>query len=255
MEGARISLRLEPEGHYVALDTFASALGNLHHLLHSLQVAVPGQAVNWIVTDLKIGSAYTVIEPVGDPQAGLTISMLAINGLEAMERLEVPALFPQESIEAARRLAEISTKAKIRTFISGFSRQLELTSRTITTAQEFFGTIWEDMGTIEGTLEIISVQSGYLFAIYDAISQKRIECHFKSEQLDRIKAALGRRVLVTGSIRYNRRGETLSVRVDEVNIIAEDQTLPSVEKMAGLAPEITDGLSITEYLRRLRDEH
>jgi len=36
--------------------------------------------------------------------------------------------------------------------------------------------------------------------------------------------------------------------------LRDDENLPSIEEMAGVAPNITNGLPLEDYLRRLKDE-
>ncbi|HUW65687.1 MAG TPA: hypothetical protein VMW83_13540 [Spirochaetia bacterium] len=256
MEDARLSLHLEPESHYVGLDIFVSVLDNFQRLLHGLRIPSSSHSVEWVITDLRVNSAHATIEPVGDVQAGIAASMLVIKGLEAMEHLEIPAFFSDESVEAVRKLSDIAKKYKMRTYISGLDHQLELTDRTSSVADQFLdGSYWEDYGSVEGSLEMISVHQGCQFNIYEYISGKRIQCHFKRDQFEVIKTSLGCRVLVVGLIRYNHRGEVLMAKADDVSVLAGDVELPSIDKMAGSVPDISGGLTTSEHIRRLRDEY
>ena len=52
---------------------------------------------------------------------------------------------------------------------------------------------------------------------------------------------------------YNVRGEPLSVNVDKLRVLKEENELPSIDDMLGMAPDITGDLTTEDYIRRLRD--
>lgn len=259
MQNARLTLHLEPEeGHYVPLDTFVGALTHFRRMLRGLGTSVPGQrqGLTWLVTDLQIGSALAAVDPVGDAETGLTKSTIAMQGLDALEHEQPPApSFPIESMEAARDLADLGEKAKIRTFIRGLDRRLQVTGKTAMTANRLLVVaVWEDLGTVEGSLEMVTVHERYQCNIYESITGRRVECYFKAEDLDIIKAGLGRRVQARGLVRYTGRGDILSVRADHIDILPEEHQLPSIGDVVGLVHDISEGLTTEQHIRRLRDE-
>jgi hypothetical protein len=61
------------------------------------------------------------------------------------------------------------------------------------------------IGSIDGTLEIISIHNRPRFTIYGR-NALRVECLFPEAMLPDVKAALGERVSIRGRIRYRRDG-------------------------------------------------
>jgi hypothetical protein len=61
------------------------------------------------------------------------------------------------------------------------------------------------MGSIDGTLEIISIHNRPRFTIYGR-NALRVECLFPEAMLSQVKAALGERVAIRGRISYRRDG-------------------------------------------------
>lgn len=256
MEEAKLTLELRPEGHYVVLDTFIEALEDLRRMLRSISVSSATKPMDWLVTGLQIGSAIAAVEPTGDPAEGLAVSQMAILGLEALERDGTPPhSFPPDAIEAAGHLAELMARTKTRASISGLSRHLELTARTAKAAERLLDVaVWEDLGSVEGSLEMVSVHSGYTCNVYERHTGRRVPCYFRREHIDKVTGLLGRQTVVFGLVRYNRRGDTLSVTMDDIAPVPGDDDLPSIRDMIGLAPDITGGLTTEEFIRRLRDD-
>jgi hypothetical protein len=107
---------------------------------------------------------------------------------------------------------------------------------------------------VEGRLELVSIHVGARrFNVYHAITQKAIRCNLPTEIEDDVVRNLGRRVIVSGTVSYNERGEPISVDVHHFRPLKEENDLPSVADMLGMAPDITGNLTTEEYIRQLRD--
>jgi len=249
-----LTVTLGPE---VGLHTFATALDKLANFLRDLEPARPEGKLRWFVADLGRGSARVSVRAHGDPRVAAIISRRAFDGLRALENAEdLPRAFPLEAVEAASAFLQIVAKDRLRAVVEADGQEQELTNRALLTAQGLLRTVvWEDLGSIEGSLETITVHGGNQFNLWEAVTGRRVECYFRADQLEDVKAALGRRVRVEGRIRYNRRGEFTSIEVRSLEIIPRDEDLPPLDEMAGIAPNITGDLSSEDYVRRLRDEH
>lgn len=258
MKDPKLTLKLDPEGHYVDLNTFVDALGYFRRMLNGLRqiTTQEGKPLEWLVTDLQVGSAVAAVEPKDDAVAGFHAAQVVMDGLQALERSEVPPpAFSEDSIQAAKALVEITGRAKVRSLVSGAEQRLEITSKTMATAVQLLDTaVWEDFGTIEGSLEMVTLRDRYQCNVYEAITGRKVPCHFKRGQLDTVRAALGERVCVTGLVRYNRHGQVLSMRAEDFVIIPSDARLPTIDELAGIDPGFTGGLSAEEYVRRLRND-
>lgn len=113
---------------------------------------------------------------------------------------------------------------------------------------------WEAWGSVEGYLQMVSIRHSPVCSIYDSLTDHRIECRYPDDMFSQVKEALGKRVLASGDLRHDRRGYVRSIRLHSLVAFPDDNELPTVESTAGIAPGITGGLSVTEYVRRLRDE-
>lgn len=254
----RLTIHLEPEGHYVSLDTFAAAIQDLKQMVRGLRPPLPDHEgpVKWLVTQLEIGSATVAAEPVADPLVSDTLLTLVCKGVEALERDEdPPAYFGREAIAAVKSMVETAVRDQTRvTFISNGNRT-SVTERTVATAKRILEVIvWEDYGSVDGTLEVVNLHSGYQCNVYDGLTGRRVQCYFRESDLDRVREALGRRVAVTGWVRYNRHGDVLSLRAESFDIFPDQKTLPTVDDILGIAPNLTGGVPAEVHVRRLRDD-
>src|SRR6266566_9497591 len=69
-------------------------------------------------------------------------------------------------------------------------------------------------GTIEGRLETLNVHSTNAFTIYDVLTDGKTLCEFPESMYAQAYAAVRKRVLVTGRIKFNRDGDTVSMIVE-----------------------------------------
>jgi len=119
------------------------------------------------------------------------------------------------------------------------------------------GTHYKSLGSIEGRIELVSVHKGSKrFTLYHIRTGKAIKCNLPPEvEADVWSAAeQRRRVGVSGLISYNIIGEPLSVLVKgPLRFFKTEEELPTSEKLAGIAPDITGDLSTEDFVRSLRD--
>lgn len=92
----------------------------------------------------------------------------------------------------------------------------------------------ETIGSVEGTLEAISIHGQPYFNVFDAVTGHAVRCNFPQNIFEAAKAALGKRVLVRGVILSRPDGKRTSVRVRELEVFPDASELPTVEMMRGV---------------------
>ena len=111
----------------------------------------------------------------------------------------------------------------------------------------------KSIGAIEGRLELALVSGKvHWFNVCHAITGNTVKCELSEGLVDEFASNLGRRVIVSGLVSYNATGEPISIAVDRIRAFKEENTLPSIDDMIGLAPDITGELTTEEYIRELR---
>lgn len=113
----------------------------------------------------------------------------------------------------------------------------------------------ECIGFIEGLLEQINIHEGAnTFHIYPEVGPRKVACHFPGALLDDAIFAVGRKVEVTGTMKY-RQGANFphAIAVTAIDSFPPDDELPDWNDLRGRAPDATGGLSSEAFVRELRD--
>ena len=85
---------------------------------------------------------------------------------------------------------------------------------------------------------------------WEVLTDYRVDCVLDGEHLEGVKQYLGKRVGVTGRIRY-RHGKPLSIQVTAIREFKDRHELPQPSDLGKL--DITGGKSSEEFVRDLRD--
>lgn len=105
------------------------------------------------------------------------------------------------------------------------------------------------LGSITGTLDTISTRGKInKFQLLDPVSRRPVSCQFASDQIEDIKDALQRRVVVTGIVVRNSSGQPLRVEDAQFSVLAKSEPLTN---LVGLDPDFTGGLSMPDYWERV----
>lgn len=110
-------------------------------------------------------------------------------------------------------------------------------------------------GVLDGMLEQINIHLGAnTFHIYPEIGPRKVTCNFPSRLYDDAIAAVGRKVEISGILRY-RSGAQFphQIAVSGIEVFPNDNELPDWEDLLGIAPNATGDLSSEAFVRELRD--
>ena len=262
-------LRIRVQGNLgeIPADTFVSAINNTLRVLRDLDRRSSSDrrgTLQWVISGLSGGSTVVELDTVvmrGDEDFSELVHRKYVSGIERIARERAtPEWFTADDMATIRQLA----RSLIRQGASGLdftdtdsNQAAEITRKETRILQELVGTHHKAFGSIEGRIELVSIhRSRRRFNLYHAITNKSIRCNLP-EQLEDVvfQAAQDRsRVIVSGLISYNAKGETISVAVNKpIRCLRLEHELPSPEKMLGIAPDITVDLSTEDYVRSLRD--
>lgn len=112
------------------------------------------------------------------------------------------------------------------------------------------------IGTLKGRLRRADAGgSRGKFRIDSLMGSESAQCAFPAGKEEEFRHAIGRKVLASGELHYPA-GSNLprSIKVETVEILPEDDELPSLADLRGIAPDITGDLSSEEFVRMLRDD-
>jgi hypothetical protein len=158
-------------------------------------------------------------------------------------------------LENVRGLAN-PVGSKVRTCALMFDdAHFDLTAQVAQLAHAALAVEEECEGSIEGMLEQINVHLGAnTFHVYPVVGPKKVACRFPPPLYDDAVSALGRRVQVSGTMRYRARANhPHQVAVKAIEVYPVDRELPDWEDLRGRAPEATGTLNSEDFVRELRD--
>ncbi len=115
------------------------------------------------------------------------------------------------------------------------SKPQTLDNSIIKNIQDIIGVASQAYGSVEGKLEVVSKRHGLSFVITDLLTDKAVKCIFKDEELlEKVFESWDKRVSVYGLIRYNKRGEIISILVDDFRILLDKNKLPTSRDVLGI---------------------
>ena len=261
----KLQLALRGEG--ISVARLATALHELSRILQDIDVEVSGKiTLAWGITGLRLNGAIIETSPrpirEGTPDFGPKVIHAFVSGMREINTKPArPQYFTDEVLVRAKKLASLLNDGVERVSISDEEHPTPviITQRLAANVDELIGVKDLYLGSVEGRLEILSVHGGFSFAVYDALTGRKVICQSNPETLKEIidtlgSDVLGARVLVTGEVRTDVRGHPISVSVDNYRVLRETSDLPQVEDVKGILSDSEfDATEFGDYLRGDRD--
>lgn len=173
----------------------------------------------------------------------------AIDGDDDLSRIDSEILADMRAL--ARPVGKQVKSAALR--FDG--EEFRLTERVYSRTDQALAVTEECDGTFDGMLEQINIHLGAnTFHIYPIIGPRKIACTFPAALYDDAVAAVGRRVEVSGLLRY-RAGADFPHQIfaREIRVFPNEDSLPDWEDLRGIAPDATGSLTSEAFVRELRD--
>jgi hypothetical protein len=258
-------LRLTVEGKLgeISFETFVAVVRNSLDILTNLDSAVsiqPRGSLDWFITEMSSGSLMVSIEArskLPDVDYSPKVIQAFVSGLaHIQEERTTPPYFSDYDLRKAHNIAR-----SLRKDGTNVVRVTDVEQRNTATIEsgisenlsQLVNVRYQEVGSIEGRLEMISIHGSPRFAAWHSVTQHSIRCRFHAgELLQKIKEALGRRVVVYGTVHFNYQHEPIRVDVEDLDILPREEELPLPKDLRGIAPDFTGDLTTQEYLRSLR---
>lgn len=110
------------------------------------------------------------------------------------------------------------------------------------------------IGSVTGTLESINVHGKREASLYNELDRRRVVVSFPEADYTRVHTALRRRVEVFGVVQEDADGRPIRLRLQDLEVLLNDDQLPSLGSLAGSMPDLTGGGTAEEHLARNRRE-
>ena len=258
---AQLRLKLEGRPKQISMDSFLKVMKEIPELLRELDCAVSRNrsgTLDWVVSDLKTGSAYVEIESQvirGREDFAKQVAQYFTDGLsQIINEAVTPPLFSTGSIRRILRITR-NLKAIDRQGLIVSSPDVEgralLTSDVEPILRKLLSVHYRDIGAVEGRLDLVSLRPRR-FDIYDPVRRRVVKCDLPKQLEHLVKENLGEIVEVFGVISFNAQAEPLNIEVERLRALGDKKNLPSIEDILGMAPDFTGDLSTEEFIRVIR---
>jgi hypothetical protein len=234
------------------------------------EIAEPGSLpIQYEVADLTHQSPATVAVELIPPEKGMDVTALVADRfVERIKHIKAGVFeenIASEMLEPYRRIGpsvqRIHKKQKeplkqrlSLVSIATESDKVDITEPLEPEIEKFVGPDELEYGSVSGDLELINIHANVnTFRIYPIVGAKKIDCHFKKTDLQKAISGIGKYVEVHGELRSKQRDRfPYAINATEIEVFPEENELPSILDLKGIAPQATGDLASEEFVRRLR---
>lgn len=238
------------------LDAIRTSLNKLEeHLTHSER-----GAVYYRVVDLKHSSPATVVlDAIPLDTAAQDITALVVDkflsGIRNIQSGISPPGFGYELLESFKKIAAPLKKRVAQLSITTDVESVSVTGDIAEDIDKIVGPDEVVRGSVSGILEYFNIHAGVNhLRIYPIVGARKIDCHFPKELLPKALAGVTKYVSIEGELRY-KRSEPFAYAIDasDIEIFPDEDDLPTLLDLRGIAPEATGNLSSEEFVGQMRD--
>jgi hypothetical protein len=267
-------LRLDIEGdaNRIPYRSFIQVASNSLGILNDLDYAYSrkhGATLDWYVKNLsKNGSlrieVYSRVKTkkrVHYEDFSSQVADSFVSGFRVLEEEgKSPALLTESGMKKARVLTNLIGNNGLQSLVAtapDTQKETEITRKSAAHIEQLIPVASQSIGSVEGTLEVISIHRSNRFIVYEQRTGKAVSCFYgKLPLLDVVTDALGKRVVASGELSRNAKGEPIKLKLnDESQLkVFGSAAYPSYEllKLSGSDPEFTGDMSTEEFIRNTR---
>lgn len=259
---AKLALTIKGMLGAISLESFVTVINNSLDILKDLDSVIsrqPRGSLDWIIERVSADSIGIEIESKArDPKIdyGRKVAEVYSDGMEIIRSEGItPPYFSDYCLRRVWEVAKVlrgdgANALEIRDLIR--HKSTEFDAQIATTASQLMGYSYKSFGSVEGTIEMISIHKPARFNVYHSISLHAVRCNLREEDIERVRDALGRRVVVSGLVSYNTKDEPKSIMVEELEVIPTEDELPTIDEFVGSDPNYTGDMTTEEYIRSIR---
>lgn len=214
------------------------------------------EPVRFAIAEMHASAPTLSISPVAAlPEHGARVVAAYMQTAEALEeRGDHPPYIDAPTLQSFRKLARYVGDGLGGIAITGREVRVTVTRRLERAVNRLLGMVLKTRGSFTGRLEYINAHRGLKCRIYPRTGPSYVECRFGPELLPEMAAGLKRSVTVSGTLYYlGFQAFPYRIDADDVVVRPADDELPTIWDLWGLAPDVTGGVPVEEYVRGLRD--
>lgn len=224
--------------------------------------------VEWYMNDLSFNGAlkievYSRVRTLKRKQLPDVSPAVADSFVEGFEMLEhqgrSPRYFSMTGMARAAKMTDVLGQSSARAIVAQVvdrETSVEITQASVRNLRELLPESYKAIGSVEGTLEAISIHRNTMFVVYESLFGKAVTCRsVGAEILNKLKESLGKRVRVQGLVSRNARSEPRSVMLysaSDLQVFGDDLEILPLQSLGGSDPHFTGSLSTEDFIGEIR---
>jgi hypothetical protein len=267
-----LTFQILNSGAEVSAKTFRDAVKHALYLLGEFDAGISQRSrgiLNWYVrridtTESATEGALTIsfvshLKPLkkkytAPPDIAPRVTRTFLSGVEDLEEhCRIPPYLSGVGMERAGEMADLLRKngAKGFRFVSD-DKAVEVTGKTSDNVGKLLSIRRTSIGSVEGRLEGINIHRNLRVILYHAVTKRAVSCLFDPLQLDLVKNALGKRVVVSGELKKNLNGDTVRIEHPQLEVLEGRNRfqLPDVGEIG--KPDFEEAETTREYMELIR---
>jgi hypothetical protein len=216
--------------------------------------------VYYRVVDLSHNSPVTcVLEAVPIREESSELSKRVVNNFiknlrQINTKGRVPSRVDSIALESYKELGAMLDKNISSIKISNSSVDVTVDKSFNSKVESIIGPDEISNGSLTGNLEWINLHNANTFNIYPVVGAKKVKCHFPREMKETVISAIDKYVRVYGELRYKSRDNfPYAMNVEDLEILPDDNDLPNLFDLRGIAPQATGDLNSLDFIYSIRD--
>jgi hypothetical protein len=257
-------LKIILQGDRLEMQAFLDAVGHFASILTGVDKTASGgpRTLRWRLRTLRYQSPAVigaVAEPIRTdaPDLSRLVGRAVVTGVRSLaerERRPRPQYFSDDTLEAAKALAELAGKHGVESVSiveeneSPTVSPVLITMQVAASVEDLIGIKSEGLGAVEGKLEVVSSRNGLHCNVYDRVTGIAVKCTFSDDLKRKVLDAFEQWVIAHGTVKRDASGKPRQLVLRDLEPIPSAADLP--QSILGLDSNYTEGMSPEEWIRK-----
>lgn len=233
-------ITLELDEDEITVAEFMSAVENFVGLVREVSKRLDANAPKEWLVKVYPGSAGVGLYPKpGQSSAALhAVRTAVLDGMDALANGRRPAKYTDKAITHAKNISKLFERRQRPTssvrLWSGNDKSISVKKQVATEAAKLLDPVFEDYGSVEGRLEVVTAHGKFECTIFDQLGERAVKCDLAEDLIPEAIGAFRKRVEVFGRVHYRQDGMAVRVIASRIVKFPDPDEIPSVRAMRGI---------------------
>jgi len=200
-----------------------------------------GEDIFWTVR-VRDGSALVGVEP-GESTSQSSLARIytkAEYGINCLAQGDIAGSdLSDKAVHHLKKLSELAARQENGLNLWVKRKPTGLSKNIVKKLHKDWKTDYYDFGTIEGRLEAILDASGSLkIRVRNYLFPRAINCVVPEQMIEDVFRSFRKRVEIDGRIHYRRDGTPISIEASTIDVLPEDENLPTADDVRGIMANV-----------------